>query len=90
MAQYNLQGRWTCPPENYEVNVVMTGAGEFNIKAISAQLWISWKAAYGEVFESGKIVATFSDPIPDYVLHGVVASDQRTIKWADGKEWHRS
>lgn len=89
MAQFNLQGRWTCPPENYEVNVVMTGADEFNIKAISVQLHQHWKAGHGEVFESGKVVATFSDPISDAVRHGSVASDQRTINWEDGKVWHR-
>jgi hypothetical protein len=36
MALFNLQGRWL--QGNFEINIVMTTADEFNIKAISAEL----------------------------------------------------
>ncbi len=96
MAQVNLQGRWIykTPPsvailKKFEMNVVMTGASEFNIKAVSAELHQTWQAGYGEVFESGKLHATFTGPKPDVEVQGFVTTDGRTITWEDGSQWHR-
>jgi hypothetical protein len=89
MAQFNLQGRWTSPPQNFEMNLIMTGASEFNIKAISAELQQYWQAGYGEVFESGKVRATFSGPNPDVEVQGFVTTDGQTINWNNGGVWHR-
>ena len=89
MSKFNLQGRWIAPPENFEVHVVMTGASEFNIKAISAELLKYWQAGYGEVFESGKVHATFSGQNPDVEVQGFVTTDGRTINWNNGRVWQR-
>jgi hypothetical protein len=90
MAQFNLQGLWTytAPPKTYEMNIVMTGASEFNVKAITAELQKFWQAGYGEVFESGKVRATLTGPNPDVEVQGFVTADGRTINWNDGV-WHR-
>jgi hypothetical protein len=89
MAHFNLQGRWTSPPQNFEMNIVMTGASEFNVKAISAELQRYWQAGYGEVFASGKVHATFSGPHPDVEVQGFVTADGQTINWNNGGVWHR-
>jgi hypothetical protein len=89
MAQFNLQGRWVSPPQNFEMNIVMTGASEFNVKAISAELQTIWQAGYEEVFESGKVRATFSGPHPDVEVQGFVTADGRTIHWNNGGVWQR-
>ena len=90
MAQFNLQGRWVSPPQNWEMNVVMTGAA-FNVKALSAELQEKhWQAGHGEVFESGKVHATFSHPNkPDIEVQGHVTGDGRTINWNNGGVWLR-
>lgn len=89
MAHFDLQGRWVSPPENLEVNLVMTGVGSFNLKAISAQLLKYWTGGYGEVFESGKLHATFTGPNPDVHLQGHASGDARTINWENGRIWRR-
>lgn len=89
MAHFDLQARWICPPENFEVNIVMTGVGEFNMKAISAELHPYWQAGHGEVFESGKIRATFSGQHPDVEVQGFVSADGQTIHWNNQRIWKR-
>ena len=85
----DLQGRWTSPPENYSVNIVMTGNGEFNMKAISPEILPYWQGGYGQVFESRKLHATFTGNNPDVDLQGFVTADSRTINWNNGRVWNR-
>jgi hypothetical protein len=93
MAQYNLQGRWTSDigGKHWEYNIVMTGATEFNMKAITAEIWQYWEAGYGEVFQSGKVHAVFNHRSkPDVEVEGFVTGDGKTINWNNGTSWHRS
>jgi hypothetical protein len=68
----------------------MTGGGDFNMKAITAELQQYWVAGYGEVFESGKIRGTFCHPEnPDVTVWGIVTADGRTINWDNKVVWRR-
>jgi hypothetical protein len=81
---YNLEGRWT--GGGFEMNLVMNGS-EFNVKPITAELKQYWTAASGEVFESGKLHATFSGPHPDITIQGFVTADGKTIQWSNNATW---
>ena len=81
---YNLAGRWT--GLGFEMNIVMNGS-EFNVKALTAELQKYWTAASGEVFESGKLRATFSGPHPDLAVQGLVTADGKSIQWNNNTVW---
>jgi len=86
MAHYNLQGRWL--QGNWELNIVMTTATEFNIKAISTELKHYWEGGYGEVFESGKFVLTLTGHNPDANFQGYVSADQTKMHFpSSGGYW---
>lgn len=96
MAQLpDLDGRWTSPPENYSVNIAMTGDGNFNMKAISPEILKYWQGGYGQVFESRKLHATFTgkdkngNPVPEVELEGFVSADLQTITWNNNRIWNR-
>ncbi len=93
MANYNLQGRWTSDiGKHFEMNIVMTSATDFNIKAITAELQLEhWEAGYGQVFELGKVHAVFNHRHkPDMEVSGFVTADGKTINWNNGTSWRRS
>ena len=85
MAQYNLQGRWL--QGSWEINIVMTTATEFNIKAISKELQQYWQGGYGEVFQSGKFELTLTGHNPDANFQGYVSADQMAMHFPGGNAW---
>jgi hypothetical protein len=85
MALFNLQGRWL--QGQFEINIGMTTADDFNIKAVSAELQKYWTAGYGKVFESGKFDITLSGPHGDGRIQGYVSADGRTMHFNNGVVW---
>jgi len=85
MALFNLQGRWL--QGNFEINIVMTTADEFNIKAISAELQKYWTAGYGTVHQSGKFEITLSGPRGDGHIKGYVSADGKSMHFENSVVW---
>jgi len=81
---YDLAGRWT--GGGFEMNLVMNGT-EFNVKALTAELKQYWTAAHGEVYQSGKLQATFSGPHPDITSQGFETADGKSIHWNNNTVW---
>lgn len=85
MAQFNLSGRWL--QGNFEINIGMTTADEFNIQAVSAELQKYWTAGTGTVFQSGKFEVVLSSPAGDATIHGYVSADGKSMHFENNVVW---